>query len=65
MRPTTDNHVRFTTKYPALLKSAGMILEGKLVHSAKVPPVHLELGRICAEFVVGAFCTFDLALRED
>jgi hypothetical protein len=65
MHLTTDDHVRFTTTYPALFKSAGMILEGKLVHSAEVPPVYLKLGRICAEFVVGAFCTFDLALRAD
>jgi hypothetical protein len=56
MHPTTDEHVRFTIKYPTPLKSAGMILEeGKLVHSAEVPPVHLEPGRICTGFVEGAF----------
>jgi hypothetical protein len=30
MHPTTDDHVRFTIKYPALLlKGVGMILEGR------------------------------------
>jgi hypothetical protein len=51
MHPT-DDHVRFTIKNPTLIKSVGMIPEGKLVHTAEVPPVHMKLGRICAELVV-------------
>jgi hypothetical protein len=65
IQPTTNDHVRFAFKYPALLKSARMILGGKLVHSAEVLPVTVKLGWICAEFVVGAFNTIHLDVRAD
>jgi hypothetical protein len=65
IQPTTNDHVRFAIKYPTLLKSVRMIPEGKLVHSAEVPPVAVKLGWICAEFVVGAFGTIHLDVRAD
>jgi hypothetical protein len=66
IRPTTNDHIRFAIKYPAILKSARMIPGGKLVHSAEMPPVAtVKLGWICAEFVVGAFDTIHLDVRAD
>jgi hypothetical protein len=65
IHPTTNDHIRFAIKYPAILKSARMIPEGKLVHSAEIPPVTVKPGWICAEFVVGAFDTIHLDVRAD
>jgi hypothetical protein len=65
IQPTTNDHIRFAIKYPTLLKSARMILGGKLVHSAEMPPVAVKLGWICAEFEVGAFDTIHMDVRAD
>jgi hypothetical protein len=65
MHPATDDHVRFAIEYPTLPKSAGVILKGVPMHTAEVPPTRVKLGRVCAEFVVGALYTLHFALRAD